>query len=341
MKDRPNRVYWHRNKWQYKVRDDERKTLHRAWIPLGKSKEKDFTPHFWEKYAELQSRLNSIGGMEKIFNEYINYLHKQTEAELLKESTTSRKIKDIKNYLIPVFGHMSPEEIKTKHVQQYVIKRGEKAKDRANKELGHLKQVFDKARQWGLYEGSNPCIGVEKNKYKKVKKRVELWQIEQFKKGCRPLISLYVDLRYMTGLRPSDVLNIKVSDCGKDGISNSTQKTDARFFIPYDDELKKVIREIMKLNKVQGPYLFSSVHGKKLPFNTLKGMWHQDMNKCIEKGYLDERFKDYDMRATFADMSREKGYDVSENLTHSSEAAKQVYEKRNHVFNIKTLERPK
>ena len=59
--------------------------------------------------------------------------------------------------LIAVFGKVLIESIKPFHVRQYLDKRGEKAKARANREKALLSHMFNKAREWGYTDAPNPC----------------------------------------------------------------------------------------------------------------------------------------------------------------------------------------
>ncbi|TAL22672.1 MAG: hypothetical protein EPO01_08665 [Aquabacterium sp.] len=54
-----------------------------------------------------------------------------------------------------VFGMVLINDIKPYHVREYLDRRGEQAKARANREKALLSHVFNKAREWGYADDSN------------------------------------------------------------------------------------------------------------------------------------------------------------------------------------------
>jgi hypothetical protein len=80
------------------------------------------------------------------------------------------------------------------------------AKVRANREIATLYHVFNIAREWGLTTKENPCQGVRKNKEtpRDYYANDVVWDAV-YKKAAQELKDA-MDLAYLTGQRPADVL---------------------------------------------------------------------------------------------------------------------------------------
>src|SRR5688572_3265087 len=108
--DKPNRVYWHRNQWQYKCREEERQILGKAWWPLGGTPEDLTEVHF--NYAKLKERLGQSGGMDRLFNKWESEVLLHDSNPLgYSQRTMQDKLKHLK-LLRKAFGAMSPASIR-------------------------------------------------------------------------------------------------------------------------------------------------------------------------------------------------------------------------------------
>ena len=324
-KDIPNRVYWHRNQWQYKARDDERQILGKAWYPLGGDKD-DLLPMF-QAHAVLQERLGQSGAMDRLFTKW--------EREILLHPSnpmdySQRTIEDKIRHLVilrKAFGHMSPGAIRPKHCAQYLDLRGQSSKSQANQEFNTLSVVFRFAVRWGVVD-INPCKGLSRHKMKDRDRMPSREELEALKTVCSPFLRLYIDLKYKTGLRQKDLLELRVRDCNfnTEGIPIKTSKTGKKGHIPWDDELKDVIRGLMRLNRVQGETVICSDRGKPLSQNTFTARWGKAMTLAVEKGLIESRFWEHDIRARHAtDAEDDHDLDASNQLLHKDKRTKEKY----------------
>lgn len=185
-----HRVYWHRNRWQYKSTAEEMEQDQKAWIPLGTED--------WEAraaYAELKNSLGTGSNMSTLFDRFLATVVSQKAAE-----RTRRDDQDMVERLRKVFGRMNPRAITPAHVQRYMDIRGDQSKNQANKELSVLNQVFNKALVWGYLE-TNPTQGVTRFRIKARKRLPQLWEIEAVKRHANPRLKVYIDMKLMIGLR--------------------------------------------------------------------------------------------------------------------------------------------
>ena len=123
------------------------------------------------------------------------------------------------------------------------------AKVRANREIALLSHVFNMAREWGYTKRENPCRGVRKNKEvpRDFYADKAVWDAVR-NAGCEELQDA-MDLNYLTGQRPADVLKMRDSDL-KDGALQVRQDKSnklLRIVLEHDgikSELAKVIERI-------------------------------------------------------------------------------------------------
>lgn len=327
----PPRVYWHRNKWQYFCRADEKLITGKTWVPLGGTQD-DLVPML-QAHAKLQERLGQSGGMNKLFTRFERdvLLHPSNPLDY-SERTKKDKLKHL-SILRDTFGAGSPSDIRPKHCAEYLDLRGQSSKSQANQEFNTLSVVFKFAVRWGVVD-VNPCRGLSRHKIADRDRLPTLHELEAFKSVCTPFMRLYVDLKYKTGLRQKDLLDLKVRDCSFSGpgIAIKTSKTGRKGLIPWDDELKDIIRGLMRLNHVQGETVICTGRGKPLSSEGFSERWRKCMLAALkpdkETGVpvLAERFREHDIRATHATMAEdEHGLDATDQLLHDNPAQKKAY----------------
>jgi integrase len=136
------------------------------------------------------------------------------------------------------------DEIKPIHVREYLDWR-KGAPVAANREIALFSHVFNKAREWGATDRPNPCSGVRK--YREMGRDVyvgdtlykALWD-----KADVPLREA-MDLAYLTGQRPADVLQLDERNV-RDGILSIRQnKTGARLRIEVIGHLAVLLDRLM------------------------------------------------------------------------------------------------
>ncbi|MBR7973936.1 tyrosine-type recombinase/integrase [Burkholderia vietnamiensis] len=141
------------------------------------------------------------------------------------------------------------DEIKPIHIRKYLDwRKGSPVS--ANREIALFSHIFNKAREWGATDRPNPCAGVRKHRetgrdvyvgdglYKAVWEKADL-----------PLREA-MDLAYLTGQRPADVLKMDERDV-RDGVVWIRQnKTGARLRIEVVGELEALLNTL-SIRKVE------------------------------------------------------------------------------------------
>ncbi len=167
------------------------------------------------------------------------------------------------------------EAIEPQHVRQYLRWRNT-APVRAAREKALLSHIWNWARNQGYTSLPNPCAGVRSEKsrgrdvYIEDTEFVAIWE-----HATQPLRDA-MDLAYLTGQRPSDVLAFDESDI-RDGELHIRQgKTDVKIRMCVSDELAAVLERI-KIRKQNysgcSTALVVNKHGRRVSLAILQRHW--------------------------------------------------------------------
>jgi integrase len=158
------------------------------------------------KWAELECKPVPVDAtlMQFVFEKY--------EREILptKAPGTQRENGGSLRQLRTVFDSAPVDAITPQDIARYRDART--AKVRANREITLLSHVFNMAREWGYMKNENPCRGVRKNKEKPrdFYADAEVWEAVYAAAALE--LQDAMDLNYLTGQRPGDVLRMKDAD---------------------------------------------------------------------------------------------------------------------------------
>ncbi len=134
-------------------------------------------------------------------------------------------------------------DIRPIHVRQYLDWRKE-APVRANREKALFSHIWNKAREWGYTDLPNPCAGIKgfSERGRNIYVEDEVFQAVH-NAADQPLRDA-MDLAYLTGQRPADVLALQETDI-RDGVLYLQQnKTGTKLRIAVTGELEKVLARI-------------------------------------------------------------------------------------------------
>ena len=188
--------------YYYNGRDD---AGNRKEYPLGTDLVE--AKRLWAEY-ECKPVPTDATLMEYVFAQYVR--------DILpgKAPSTQRENSSSLSQLRPVFDSAPIDAITPQDIARYRDARS--AKVRANREIALLSHVFNMAREWGYTKRENPCRGVRKNKEvpRDFYADKAVWDAVR-NAGCEELQDA-MDLNYLTGQRPADVLKMRDGDL-KDG----------------------------------------------------------------------------------------------------------------------------
>ncbi|MBH3460229.1 site-specific integrase [Pseudomonas putida] len=224
-------------------------------------------------WAELEAKSvpKELTTMKGIFDEYLLKIIPGKAARTQKDNIYELK------QLRTVFDSAPIDAITPAMIAQYRDSRS--AKTRANREIALLSHVFNTAREWGLTTRDNPCLGVRKNKEKPrdFYANEAVWQAV-YEEAPQELKDA-MDLAYLTGQRPSDVLSMRKDDMDGIYLQVSQGKTGKRLRIVLEvdgakNSLGLLLERIMRRTSEHlSPFFIINEHGKRMSWPMLRNRW--------------------------------------------------------------------
>ncbi len=228
-------------------------------------------------------------------NHLMAYLFNRYEKEIIPGKsirTQSDNLKELKQ-LRRAFENAPIESITPQVVAQYRDART--AKVRANREIALLSHAFTIAREWGLTDKANPCFGVRRNKEKPrdfyagevVWNAVYLEAAQELKDA--------MDLAYLTGQRPADVLKIAATDLNNGFLLIGQGKTEKRLRLRLEDAgvqsgLSTFINDLLERRALKGvktSTLITNSSGLRMSQQMLRNRWDDAREKAAIKAAAD------------------------------------------------------
>lgn len=206
--------------------------------------------------------------------------------------------------LIAVFGRMALLDLKPRHVYEYLQRCPKKYQ--ANRDVALLSVVYKWANAWGWTEpepGYNPCRKVPRHSEEPRRRYVTDAELEQLTAAASPQMRCMIVLSYLTGIRKSDMLGIRVANITDEGLLLRPSKTKGSTgrvqLFEWTDALRAVVREAQGLRRrVSSLFLFSTRHGQPFTESGFDSNWQR----------LRERAQLPDVR--WQDVRRKAGSDV-------------------------------
>lgn len=224
------------------------------------------------KWAELECRVAppETGLMRFIFDRY------ERDIVPAKATRTQKDNLDILKHLRAVFDSAPIDAITPQVIAQYRDKRGATAPVRANREITLLSHVFNMAREWGYTAKENPARGIRKNKEKPRDYYAadDVWQAVYGQAGDE--LKDAMDLNYLTGQRPADVLKMRLADIKEGALEVQQNKTGKKLRILLQEngintQLGTLIDKIKnRPRKVASLHLIATPAGARLTQSMLR-----------------------------------------------------------------------
>lgn len=243
--------------YYYNGRDENGK---RVEIPLGSD-----INEAKRKWAALDCKPTPVetGLMKHIFDRYLR------EIVPTKAPRTQKDNQGAIQQLRAAFDSAPVDAITPQHIAQYRDKRS--AKVRANREITLLSHIFNMAREWGYTAKDNPARGIRKNKEQPRDFYADDAVWNSVYQQASAVLKNAMDVAYLTGQRPADVVKIRLTDIREDALEIRQNKTSKRLRILLNhengtrSELGKVIdRIISSSGKVVSMHLLVNTRGEPL-----------------------------------------------------------------------------
>lgn len=202
--------------------------------------------------------------------------------------TQSDNMKELKQ-LRKAFEKAPIDSITPQIVAQYRDART--AKVRANREIALLSHIFTIAREWGLTSNANPCFGVRRNKEKPrdyyageiVWNAVYTEAVQELKDA--------MDLAYLTGQRPADVLKVATTDLSAGFLMVKQGKTEKKLRLQLEEAgvqsaLSAFINDLQErraLSGIKTSRLITNTSGLRMSQQMLRNRWDEAREKAAIK----------------------------------------------------------
>jgi integrase len=209
----------------------------RKEIPLGK----DYVTAI-QKWAELQGDkpAASLITFKDVADRYI--------LEVLPGKAKATRVGNLRELgkLLEFFNDPPAplDSITAQHVRQYMDWRGQEAKTRANREKALFSHIWNKARSWGATNQPNPCTGIKGFEEKGRDIYIEDDVLEAVWNAGDNTLRDALDLAYLTGQRPADVLGMSATDIREGMLRVRQGKTDQKLRIEIVGELEELMTRI-------------------------------------------------------------------------------------------------
>lgn len=234
------------------------------------------------KWAELEAKdkPRDLCQMRAIFDRY--------ERDIIpkKAERTQKDNRAELRQLRPYFDDAPIDAITPALIAQYRDARS--APVRANREIALLSHVINMAREWGLTVRENPCQGIRKNKEapRDFYANAAVW--DAVYEAAAQELQIAMDLAYLSGQRPADVLMMRKDDIEGDALGVEQNKTHKklRILLAVEGEvtgLGVLVSKILERNKGHSsPYLLLTDEGRRVTTTMLRHRWDDAREKAAE-----------------------------------------------------------
>lgn len=228
-----------------------------------------------------------------------------------KAPKTQRDYKEAAEMLRKVFGSAPFAQIKPMHIRGYLDRRP--AKVRANREIALFSNVWNRAREWGYTDAPNPTRGVSKHKEAPRDFYVTDAVFKAVYEHADSLIRAAMDIGYLTGQRPADVLAMRWSHVREGAIEVKQAKTGKKLRILIAGQLADVLARL-RAQPVTGMHLVANEAGQRLTKWTVRQRWEKARTAAAE-AYPD--LADDIRQFSFRDLRPKAASDATD-LAHAS-----------------------
>jgi len=235
------------------------------------------------KWAELEAKEKprDLLQMKSVFDRYERDIIPKKAPRTQKDNLAELR------QLRPFFDGAPIDAITPSLVAQYRDARS--APVRANREIALLSHIYNMAREWGLSTKENPCQGVRKNKEKPrdFYANDSVWKAVYAKAVDELRVAM--DLAYLTGQRPADVLVMRKDDIEDNALGVTQKKTHKKLRIMLEVDgaesgLGVLIKEILKRNEAHtSPYLILTDGGQRVTASMLRRRWDDAREEAVKE----------------------------------------------------------
>lgn len=181
----------------------------------------------------------------------------------MRSQKTQREFRAALKHLRLAFKGALLDQIKPKHVRQYLDRRS--AKVSANREIAVLSIIWNWARAKGLTDQANPCIGIDRNPESARTRYVRDDEYREVWSRGDPALQDALDLLLATSHNPSDILRLTRKDMADGTLWVRRGKTGKLVRFRIEGRLKEVLERVLaRPRAVPSMYLIADHNGQPL-----------------------------------------------------------------------------
>ena len=256
------------------------------------------------KVAIAENRFLNIKRQEKIRFEDFADEYLENYSKLNNRSWKKAEVYNIKR-LKACFSGQFLQEITPLDIEKFKAQEVKKVSEATvNRALTLLRSIFNKAVNWGKFDGVNPVKGIRFYKEQGRLRFLEKEEIARLIDNCSGYLNAVVIVAINTGMRKSEILNLKWRDVDfyRDIIYLYQTKNGEKREVPMNSIVKSALIKTMKHPESQ--YIFANPKG--LPYTNIKRAFSTALKKS---GITNFRF--HDLRHTFASQLAMAGVDLN------------------------------
>ncbi|MFH0796626.1 MAG: site-specific integrase [Candidatus Omnitrophota bacterium] len=285
---------------------------------VGKSRKLAETVLAKRKVQVAEGKFLDIRRNEKIKFREMTSLYLKSYCQVNNRVSTVERKDGIVNHLNGIFGAEYIYEISALDVEEYKRKRIEEGKALAtvNKEISVLRNILNKAVEWGKLRTAPPKIKLLKENNQRIRylgKGEEILLLDACPEFLKPIIEIALN----TGMRRSEILGLKWQDIDFDqkNITLLDTKNGERRQVPMNSAVLDVLSGIRRVPK--SDYVFP---GKDIGTHISKGYISHKFESIVKQAGI-KNFRFHDLRHTFASRLVMRGVNlkaVQELLGHKT-----------------------
>lgn len=314
--------------------------IKRPYTSLGNDYQKAI-----KRWGEVESNLSASP------NTFKALAIKYKEEVLSEKAQNTQELQAIQlEKLIEVFGHMQLSDIKPPHIAEYLDT--SEFKIAANRQIQLLSAMYTKAIRWGWCD-LNPTKGVERNEEKPRDRYITDEELALMRIKADPELLCIIDIGYATGLRISDIRNLRRKRPDREINEARAKKVDASFSyleddMLYSEHIKTGARQYFYLNgflldavnrakaierKISSPFLFCTRQGKPHSKSGFDSKWRRFRTRI---GIPDVHF--HDIRAKAGTDAKLMGKNHQALLGHTDVSQSEKYVKTRMIDEIEPMD---
>lgn len=344
-----------KNKSYFYYVETERKIVNgkvvykRNWIALGSDLIKARAA-----YAELEFK--QVPSKKGTFNELADIYERDQMPKLAASTQESRRV--FIGKLRAVFGAVAVEDIKPHDVAFYLDNHPKLVS--ANREIAVLSKILSIAVRWG-WIAANPCLEVSKRKEESRAYYMtdnELFSLLDHAEQTDPQLHCMIGIAYLTGLRVSDILNLRLKRPDREiaeasankkafaygylsdkGIFVETQKTKMKQFFEFTEQLEFFVSKLKEIRfsvDSAEPFLILNKKNKRWSKTGFDSRWKRFKQKI---GLDHLHF--HDLRSKAATDAAEQNKDYQNLLGHTDKKMSEKYIKRRSFSKVEPMNLPR